>query len=180
MKAITKKLLHCRFIASVPRTAAVILYMSISHLHAQQGPTFSASYDIYPNSQIADPDLSGGNAYLDTSEVKVSSMNWSVAYPLVFSEGRTVLVNELAYRNVMLDYSGFLPTDVNPQNLHSIEYNATVTHGLSDRWSLMGIVTPGIASDFEASIGSDDLTFQAVVVFIRAYSERFQIGYGAA
>ncbi len=160
--------------------AALLLFIGLAQLQAQSGPTFSASYEAYPYSRIADPDTSAGSAYLDTSQIKVSGLNITAAYPLVFSAGRTVLVNELSYRNVVLDYRGFLPGDVNPETMHAIEYNATITHGLSQKWTLMGIVTPGIASDFEASIGRDDLTFQAVVVFIRTYSENLQIGYGAA
>ena len=96
---------------------------------------------------------------LEGRYIKVTSLNLTASYPLVFSEGRTVLVNELGYTRVVLDYTGFPEAAANPENMHAIEYNATVTHGLSDKWTLMGIATPGIASDFEGDVGSDDLTF---------------------
>jgi hypothetical protein len=159
---------------------AALLLSGVTSIEAQPGPTFSASYDFYPYSRIKDPDTSGGNTFLETSEIGVNTLDLSMSYPLVFAEGRTVLVNEMKYRNLVLDYRGFPPNDVNPDNLHALEYNATLTHGLSDRWTLMAIATPGIASDFEDGIKTDDLTFQAVAVFIRAYSERLQIGYGVA
>ena len=64
--------------------------------------------------------------------------------------------------------------------MQAVEYSATLTHGLSERWTLMAIAKPGIASDFEGDVGRDDLTFQVVAVFIRGYGARFQVGYGAA
>ena len=169
-----------QFCVSVLSAAAIIMLVSVGTSQAQPGPSFSAGYDYFPYTQLDNPDTTGGNAYLDTAEIRTRSMNFTAAYPLVFAEGRTVLVNELSYRNVILEYQGFQPGDTNPDDLHALEYNATLTHQLSDRWSLMTIATPGIASDFHGSIGSDDLTFQAVAVFIRAHSERLQIGYGAA
>ena len=166
-----------RFYFSVPCIAMVLLLMSIATLYAQPGPSLSASYDLYPHSQIADPDI----ALLEEGEIRVGTLNLKASYPLIYSEGRTVLVNEVVYRRFDLDYRSFPPNvEMNPENMQAIEYNATVTHGLSDRWTFLGIATPGIASDFEGDIGGDDLTFQIVVVFIRGYSERFQIGYGGA
>ena len=165
-----------RFLAVAP----FMLLMTAVHLDAQPGPSFSASYEMYPDSKISDPDTEGGDAFLETGEINVTSLNLTASYPLIYSEGRTVLVNELGYTRVVLDYTGFPEAAANPENMHAIEYNATVTHGLSDKWTLMGIATPGIASDFEGDVGSDDLTFQTVLVWIRAHSERLQIGYGAA
>lgn len=161
-------------------TVAATVLVSTAALQAQPGPSFSAGYDYYPYTQLDNPDTTGGNAYLNTAEVRTRSMNITAAYPFIFSEGRTVLLNEFSYRNVILEYQGFQSGDTNPEDLHAVEYSATVTHQLSDRWTLMTIATPGIASDFHGSIGSDDLTFQAVAIFIRAHSERLQIGYGAA
>ena len=149
-------------------------------LHAQPGPSISTSYNIYPYARLSNADTSGGNAYLDSAEIRSSSASITASYPVAFSEGRTMLTNEFTYKNVLLEYQGFRPTDTNPEHLHSVEYSATIMHQFSDRWSLLSIMTPGIASDFEGSLGRDDVTFQAVAVFIRAYSERLQVGYGAA
>jgi len=91
----------------------------------------------------------------------------------------------MVYRRFDLDYQQFPSAQVGtqppkPENMQAIEYNATVTHGLSQKWTFIGIATPGIASDFEGDVGGDDLTFQVVAVFIRGYSEKFQVGYGGA
>ena len=156
------------------------LFTNPSTLQAQPGPSFSAGYDLFPHRQIADPD-DPDEEILNDGEIRVGTLHLKAAYPLIFSEGRTVLVNEAIYRRFDLDYRDFPEGfEANPENMQAIEYNAMVTHVLSDKWTLMGIVTPGIASDFEGDLGSDDFTFQVVTVFIRGYSERLQIGYGGA
>ncbi len=159
---------------------AIVLILSIAPLQAQPGPTFTAGYELHPYSRLADPDTDAASTFLDTGEIRIGTLTLKAAYPITFGQGQTVLVNELSYRRLDLDYRGFPAAAANPENMQAIEYTATITHGLSDRWTLMGIVKPGIASDFEGSIGQDDLTLQAVAVFIRAYSERLQVGYGAA
>ena len=179
MKAVAKALVAPSVILAAG-AVGLILFIGAPALDAQPGPSFSASYDFYPHRQVADPDTTGGAAFLDTGKVRVGTLHLKASYPLIFSEGRTVLVNEIMYRRFDLDYDGFPAPEARPENMQAIEYNATLTHGLSEKWTLMGIVTPGIASDFEGDIGSDDFTFQAVAIFIRGYSERFQVGYGAA
>ncbi len=162
-------------------TVIFTLAMGIGHLNAQPGPTVSAGYDLFPHSAIADPDP----VSLDAAEVRVGTLHLKAAYPLIFAQGKTVFVNEIGYRRLDLDYQQFPsaqagPRPPTPENMQAIEYNAMVTHGLSPKWTFMGIATPGIASDFEGDVGGDDLTFQVVVVFIRGYSQRLQVGYGGA
>jgi len=45
---------------------------------------------------------------------------------------------------------------------------------------MIAIVTPGMASDFEADISDDDFTFGAVFGFIRQMKKNFQLGFGIA
>jgi hypothetical protein len=147
---------------------------------AQPGPSFSAGYEFYPHSSLSSPDTSGGAGFLDTGTIRVGTLTLNASYPLIFAQGRTVLANALAYRRFDLDYEGFAESATDPENVQAISYSATVTHVLSERWTLMGILEPGIASDFETDLGRDDLTLQAVAIFIRTYSERTQLGYGLA
>lgn len=145
-----------------------------------QGPSFTAGYELYPHRHLADPKVEPGTEFLEDGTLRIGTLSLSTSYPLVFFEGKTVVVNEVAYKRFDLDYEGFPESATDPENMQAIQYNATITHGLSEKWTLMGIVSPGIASDFESSLGSDDLTFQAAAIFIRAYSERTQVGYGVA
>ena len=168
-----------RYFAGFALLGIVLIATSAPTL-AQPGPTFSAGYELFPHSEISDPDTDAATTFLDTGTIRVGTLTLTGAYPMIWGEGRTVLVNEVSYRRFDLDYDGFPSGADNPQNMQAIQYAATVTHGLSDRWTFMGIAKPGIASDFEGDVGTDDVTFQAVAIFIRAYSERLQIGYGAA
>lgn len=158
----------------------VMVLLRAATAAAQPGPSFSVGYELFPHGHLADPDTTGGNAFLTDGTIRIGTLTLNATYPLVYSEGRTVLVNELAYRRFDLDYLDFPQSATNPENMQALEYSATVTYGLSQKWTLMGILKPGIASDFEGGVGRDDLTFQVAAVFIRAYSQATQVGYGLA
>jgi len=157
-----------------------VLFISAFDLYAQPGPSFSASYDFFPYMKLSDPDTSGGAAFLKDGEIRVATLNLRASYPLVFSQGRTVLINEIAYQRFDLDFQKWQEGATRPEHVYAVEYNLMVQHVLSKKWTLLGFLTPGLASDFKADISSDDFTIQAVLVFIRQYSQKLSIGYGAA
>ncbi len=63
-------------------------------------------------------------------------------------------------------------------DIHDLNYTLTLQHGLSEKWALLAVVTPGLASDFEASLSADDFNFQAVTAFIRQFSPKFSFDFG--
>lgn len=165
---------------SVVYVVLFVLLIGASGLYAQPGPSFSASYDFFPYKQLSDPDTSGGAAFLEDGEMRVATLNIGASYPFVFSQGRTVLVNEFAFQRFDLDYIKWQEHAANPEHVYAIEYTLAVMHVLSEKWSLLGSAAPGLASDFEADLSSDDFVFQVVLVFIRKYSPKWSVGYGLA
>ncbi len=163
----------------VVSTMLFVLFISVSGLYAQPKPSFSVNYDFLEYNHLHDPDTSGGNAFLQDGEIRIATLNLRASYPFIFSQGRTVLINEIAYQRFDIDYEKF-PPNTKPEHVYAVEYNLMVMHVLSQKWSLLGILTPGLASDFKADLSSDDLTYQAVLVFIRKYSPKWSVGYGAA
>ena len=162
--------------------AVLCVTMSADQTTAQgpPRPTFSAGYELHPHSRLADPEIGPATEFLKTAEIRVGTLTLGATYPMVFGQGRTVLTNELSYHRFDLDYQGFPETVTFIESLHSIDYTARIARTLSDRWRLMGVVKPGVASDLEGGIGQDDLVFQVVAIFVRVYSQRFQVGYGIA
>ena len=161
-------------------TGFFIVLCTVSGLFGQLKPSFTASYDLFPSMKFADPDTTGGGAFLRDGEIRVATLNLRASYPLMFSQGRTIIINELAFQRFDLDYKNW-PRDVTRiEHMYAIEYNFMLLHTLSDKWTLLAMLTPGLASDFEADLSFDDFTYQTVLVFIRKYSSNWSIGYGAA
>lgn len=144
---------------------------------AQPGPSVSVSFDILPYQDFDEPIILDDSTSIDHAQVQLSKSRATFSFPIVFSEGRTVLMNEFSYQLIEFTYRDL----ENPlERLHSGSYTLMLQHGLSQKWSLWALATPSLASDLEAEVSENDFSFQAAVIFIRHYSERFSLGLGAA
>ncbi len=174
MRKLAVVLRICTYIAF-----CTLLFGMSNAVDAQPGPSFSVSYDFFPYQKFDDPD----SAALEGVEVQVTALNLEASYPLVFSQGRTVLVNQIFYQLREIDYRNWgaeLGEEPHLKRLHAVKYTLTLRHVLSQKWYLLTLTTPGLASDFEADITGDDFTYEAAVVFVRQFSERWALGFGAA
>ena len=150
-------------------------------LHAQSRPSFSASYDFLPFQNFKDPRIAGQPApELGDTQVQANTVTISASHPWVFSEGRTVLTNQIYYQRREFSYKNFPGGAPDLRDVHAVNYTLTLQHGLSPQWTMLTMLTPGLASDFEADVSSDDFALQVVAIFIRQFSEQFSFGFGAA
>jgi hypothetical protein len=151
------------------------------------GPSFSASYDFYPYSKLRNPStepINGERNFEQDLEIRIATLNIRANYPTVLSPNRTFLIHEISFDRFDIDYNNWnteqAGTESQPENVFAIKYNLLLRHMLTQKWSLMAFIVPGLASDFESKISFDDFTFETAVVFIRQYSERLSWGIGLA
>lgn len=140
----------------------------------------SIRYDYFPSRHLADPTP---GTFTEDLEVRLRAFNLDISYPLLFSEGRTMLANGIAYERIDLDYSNWDEAEGGTDRvelIHGIEYTLLLTHEFSKKWSVLSFVAPGIASDFEGDLSSDDFVIQVAGVLIRRFNENFSLGFGAA
>jgi hypothetical protein len=153
----------------------LLLFGIAPAVHAQPKPSFSASYEVFPFQNFKDPEIG-----LRDAKVHTNVMSFGGSYPLVFSQGKTILVNELFYQRRDFDYKDFPEGDPALNHLHAAHYMLMLQQTLSEKWSLWALVMPGLASDLEAKLSIDDFNLQAAAIFVRQFSERFSLGFGAA
>jgi len=147
------------------------------HVFAQPGPSVTLSCDVLPFQDFADPIDTGGGNYINNAQTRLSKTRISFSLPVMFSEGRTVLINEFSYQLIDFEYRNF---SIPISRLHAASYTMMLHHQLSEKWSMLALGTPSMASDLKADISEDDFNFQAAIVFIRRFSERLSVGLGAA
>ncbi len=95
---------------------------------AQPGPSGSISYDFLPYQDFDEPIVLDDSTSIDNAQVQLSKLRATVTYPVVFSEGRTVLVNDLSYQLIEFEYRRL----VDPlERLHSASYTLMLQHRLS-------------------------------------------------
>ncbi|HWR84204.1 MAG TPA: DUF6268 family outer membrane beta-barrel protein [Candidatus Deferrimicrobium sp.] len=161
--------------------ACAIIMSAIPIAKAQSGPSLSVTYDLLPYQDFDDPVIDTvvgtDTTFLDHPQAQLRKLRASLSYPIVFSEGRTVLVNDLTYQLIEFKYRELsFPLE----RLQSASYTLMLQHRLSQKWSVWALGTPSLASDLGAEVTQRDFNFQAAAVFIRHFSERLSLGFGAA
>lgn len=144
-------------------------------LLAQQAFGLSVGYEIFPYVKLTDP-------IKEAPELEIQTSSWSVgaAFPLAFAKGKVLVLNYINYKRTDFSYRNFPPAGTEIEQAKSIEYTFFMIDSLSQKWKLVAVVTPGLASDFKADLSNDDFTFAAVFGFIRRMGRNFQLGFGLA
>lgn len=142
---------------------------------AQQVFGASVEYGLFPYTNLADPESN-----TEELEIQTSIKSVGLAFPLTLQNEKIVIFNQLNYRRVDFSYKN-RPEGPEIEQAQSVNYTFFMIDSLSEKWSMVAVLTPGLASDFEADeITSNDFTLQAVFGFIRKYNPNFQLGFGLA
>ena len=157
--------------------AFTVALITVGSSMARAGLSATVSYDFLPYQNIDEPIRTSDSTLVDDAQVQLKKSRVSIEYPVVFSQGRTILLNNLSYQHIEF---GYRHTESILKRLHRVGYSLTLVHRLSTKWSLLSMVNPSLASDFEAGLTSDDLSFQTAVIADRHFSEKLSIGLGVA
>ena len=141
-------------------------------------PSFSASYDFYPYSNIKEPDP---GTFQEDLQVRVATIKIKASYPNPISQ-KTFLMHEILYDRFDMDYKNWDEIQGGREipHGHAVKYNLMIMYTFSDNWSLLAFITPGLASDFAAKLSTDDFTIETALIFIYKFSPKFSLGGGLA
>ena len=84
------------------------------------------------------------------------------------------MLSKLAYKRLEFSYKNMPAGLADLSQAQSIQLSVFVIDSLTERWSMVASMSPGLASDFERSMTMDDFTLQAMIGFVRKYGEDFQ------
>ncbi len=152
----------------------LILVSAFSNAVAQEAFGVSVSYDYFPYTELKEevaeePDL----------KIHTNTIGTKIAFPISIKKGKVLIKNYIEYKRVNFKYKENLG-DLGIDQAQSVKYTAFITDSLSPKWSLVVIVTPGLASDFEGGLSTDDITFEGVLGLIRKTRKKNDIGFGLA
>ena len=150
-------------------------------IFAQEAIGISVGYEFIPYTKFSEPDPAVPG--MEDVELQLNTISIGAAFPLSFAEGKTLLLNQISYSRIGFYWENYV-SGMGPRidQAHSIRYTAFLLQTLNERWSLAMVVTPGMASDFEGKISTDDFTFDGAVGAMRAFGEKknFTLGSGLA
>jgi D-alanyl-D-alanine carboxypeptidase len=110
-------------------------------------------------------------------EMRVTTQQTNVSYPIVANEGRTRLELTAAYQRLHFDYRGV----THPlRNAYAINLTAFLRQKLTDTWGLILVASPGYADDFEGRASLDAVTSTFVAAGSHKFGDGLEVGFGAA
>ena len=149
------------------------------NVFAQEVIGISVGYEFIPYVKFTDPDPG-----MEDVKLQLNTISIGAAFPLSFNEGKTLLLNQLSYQRIGFNWKNWDSGTMGPRidQAHSITYTAFLIQTLNDRWNLVMVVVPGLASDFEGKVSTDDFTLDGIVGAMRAFGEKknFTLGSGLA
>lgn len=131
-----------------------------------------------------------GYANYAKTNIKESSSNESVKFqefsffaklPIKFKNQKTLLMNTARYGLVQATnyHSPLFVEDENTKNLHSVSWSMALIQNLNQKWTVIAVLTPTLASDFEEKLSSDDFLFQGTLLLSRKLNDKWTLGGGA-
>jgi hypothetical protein len=145
---------------------------------AQEAIGVSVGYEYIPHVNFADPEPG-----FEAVEIQLNTWSIGAAFPLSFGEGSTLLLNSVNYQRLGFNYKGWQSwMGERPIQAHSISYSAFLLQTLTERWTLVISMVPGIASELDGELSTYDFTLSAIVGAMRAFGEKnnFTLGAGLA
>jgi len=140
---------------------------------------FTLSYQYFPGAKL---ELPAGNPSSQGLELGVSTLEATICIPQQFSEVNTVLIHGLTYNLRKVTREKWDPAfQVRmPEDLHGIDYRLVVVNELSKKWRVLLEFRPGMYSDFQEGLSTDDFKLQAAALFDRTYASGAIFGFGVA
>ncbi len=133
----------------------------------------SVKFDGVPFQNFSDP-----NPGLEDAKVATNSTTLGYAHSFALNPERTQLEIGLSWERREFSYRRFPDGSPDIDVLHGAELSFNLTHALSQKWSLLAMVTPGLASDLHGKLNSNDFNVQAVLAGIRRASPQWAYGVG--
>jgi len=133
-------------------------------------PLASVTYTNYSNSKF---ESSAGNGKIRMEEVRAS-----LQLAIKVKEKKTYILQKFDFTN--FHTTGALNNSQTgfEESLNSFAYSVGLIQVLKNRWKIIAIATPTLASDFREPISSDDFIMQAYFNISKRATPYFEYGFG--
>lgn len=135
-------------------------------------PSLSVGYTVFPHRTLRR--VGTGERM---GEVRVSTQQASLSYPIVANEGRTRLEVSIAYERLQFDYRDL----THPlESAQAISATVFLRQRLTDIWGLILVASPGYADDFKGNASLDAVTSTLVAAASYRFGDDLEVGFGTA
>ncbi len=154
-----------------------LLFLFCLSVNAQNIEIIKIEYGFLPAVKFKKPPIPASNDV----KTQVKEFNLTINYPIVLSEKRTFLVNNVSFEMLNFAFDN-VPTQftyLGPEKLYAISYSLGLLHRFNKRWAINLLFKPVLASDLN-NVDGDQVKFQGAGVINYNINESIQFGLGGA
>jgi len=157
------------------------LFFAAQSALAQPRPSLTFGHETWPSVSVSNLEadettaqlLSDLSVWTDTRFVHAS-------YPLLLQGGRTYLDLQAGFQRIQFRHDAWPETVDRPTDAYIVDLNILAQRQLSERWSLLGQITPSLKSGLEDELVGEDFAIEGAVLASRRVGERSVLGVGVA
>ena len=113
-----------------------------------------------------------GNA----GEIQISEYAAKLNFAIKIKEKKTFLLNRINLNLLEYKYNNEF-TNIN-NRLYALSYNIGILQVLKNRWMMVGMINPTLASDLKQSVSTEDFILQSTLLFRKRASRYLEYGLG--
>ena len=180
---------YFRFVFSgrtVARTGAFLLVMALflvtsGPVLAQLRPSLTFGHETWPSVSVSKLEADEATAQLLSDlSVWTDTRFVQASYPLMLQGGRTYLDLQAGFQRIQFRHDAWPETVDRPTDAYIVDLNILAQRQLTERWSLLGQITPSLKSGLEEELIREDFAIEGAVLASRRTGERWVLGAGVA
>ena len=180
---------YFRFVFSgrtVARIGSFLLVMALflvtsGPVLAQLRPSLTFGHETWPSVSVSKLEADEATAQLLSDlSVWTDTRFVQASYPLMLQGGRTYLDLQAGFQRIQFRHDAWPETVDRPTDAYIVDLNILAQRQLSERWSLLGQITPSLKSGLEEELIREDFAIEGAVLASRRTGERWVLGAGVA
>jgi len=148
---------------------------------AQLRPSLAFGHETWPSASVSNLEADEATAgLLSDLSVWTDTRFVQASYPLLLQNGRTYLELQGGFQRIQFRHDAWPETVDRPTDAYIMDLNVLAQRTLSERWSLLGQLTPSLKSGLEDELVREDFAIEGAVLASRRVGERSVLGAGVA
>jgi hypothetical protein len=148
---------------------------------AQLRPSLTVGHETWPSVSVSNLEADGTAAQsLNDLSVWTDTRFVQASYPVLLQGGRTYLDLQAGFQRIQFRHDGWSESVPRPTDAYIVDLNVLAQRQLSERWALLGQLTPSLKSGLEEVLVREDFSIEGAVLASRQTGDRSVLGVGLA
>lgn len=112
------------------------------------------------------------------NSVKFQKFSFRLTIPKRLNDKGSFLLNKFEYAKTSVDYTSGPSILKDLERFHTVSYTLGYRRPLKNNWSLIGMLTPQVSSNFRSSLEWEDIQLRGLVMFTKPIKPTLRLSLG--